>query len=158
MHQTAFQHNCADGGYEVNYGVASIPTNTGTSVSAGVMDRFMCFDHDYSDEQIEAIKTFFDYFYDDARYSEWVLMEGFLPATQSGAEAMVKADPSQESWISILDSCKFYPTAKAEWQMLRRVLSTLNRELLMVKTLRHCLMNFRQLLQENNLNSRIMNM
>ena len=111
---------CADGGYEVNYGVASIPTNTGTSVSAGVMDRFMCFDHDYSDEQIEAIKTFFDYFYDDARYSEWVLMEGFLPATQSGAEAMVKADPSQESWISILDSCKFYPTAKAEWADVKK--------------------------------------
>ena len=111
---------CADGGYEVNYGVASIPTNTGTSVSAGVMDRFMCFDHDYSDEQIEAIKTFFDYFYDDARYSEWVLMEGFLPATQSGAEAMVEADPSQESWISILDSCKFYPTAKAEWADVKK--------------------------------------
>ena len=111
---------CADGGYEVNYGVASIPTNTGTTVSAGVMDRFMCFDHDYSDEQIEAIKTFFDYFYDDARYSEWVLMEGFLPATQSGAEAMVKADPSQESWISILDSCKFYPTAKAEWADVKK--------------------------------------
>ncbi len=69
---------CADGGYEVNYGVASIPTNTGTSVSAGVMDRFMCFDHDYSDEQIEAIKTLFDYFYDDARYLSGY--DGRIPA------------------------------------------------------------------------------
>ncbi len=39
------------GGNEVNYGVASIPSNTGESVSAGVMDRFMCFDNDYSDDR-----------------------------------------------------------------------------------------------------------
>ena len=56
----------ATGGNEVNYGVASIPSNTGESVSAGVMDRFMCFDNDYSDEEKAAITTFFDYFYDDA--------------------------------------------------------------------------------------------
>ena len=106
---------CADGGYEVNYGVASIPTNTGTSVSAGVMDRFMCFDNDYSDDEKAAISTFFDYFYDDARYTEWVDMEGFLPATKSGGEALAAANEDMASWIDILDSCKFYPTAKAEW-------------------------------------------
>ena len=53
----------ADGGHEVNYGVASIPTNSGESVSAGVMDRFMCFDNGYSDEELAAVTTFFDYFY-----------------------------------------------------------------------------------------------
>ncbi|MCI9175658.1 MAG: extracellular solute-binding protein, partial [Lachnospiraceae bacterium] len=37
-----------DGGNEVNYGMAPIPNNNGTSVSAGVMDRFMCFDNEYS--------------------------------------------------------------------------------------------------------------
>ena len=106
---------CADGGYEVNYGVASIPTNTGTSVSAGVMDRFMCFDNDYTDEEKAAITTFFDYFYDDARYTDWVAMEGFLPATKTGGEALAAADPDMASWIDILANCKFYPTAKAEW-------------------------------------------
>ena len=35
----------------------------------------MCFDNGHSDEKLEAIKEFFDYFYEDARYSEWVLME-----------------------------------------------------------------------------------
>ncbi|MDE7011474.1 MAG: extracellular solute-binding protein, partial [Oscillospiraceae bacterium] len=65
----------------INYAFAAIPTNGGNpSVSAGVMDRFMCFDNDHSPEKIEAIKTFFDFFYDDTRYSDWVLMEGFLPA------------------------------------------------------------------------------
>lgn len=105
----------ADGGYEVNYGVASIPTNTDESVSAGVMDRFMCFDNGYSDEELAAVTTFFDYFYEDERYSDWVLMEGFLPATMAGGEAVAAADESMAAWVDIVGSSKFYPTAKAEW-------------------------------------------
>lgn len=105
----------ADGGYEVNYGVASIPTNTGESVSAGVMDRFMCFDNGYSEEELAAVTTFFDYFYEDERYSDWVLMEGFLPATTAGGEAVAAADESMAAWVDIVGSSKFYPTAKAEW-------------------------------------------
>ena len=106
---------CAEGGYTVNYGVASIPTNTGVSVSQGVMDRFMCFDNDYTDEELAAVTTFFDFFYEDTRYSDWVLMEGFLPATSAGGKIMAAADPSQAAWIDIVGSSKFYPTAKAEW-------------------------------------------
>ncbi len=105
----------AEGGYSVNWGVASIPTNTGVSVSQGVMDRFMCFDNDYSDAEMEAIKVFFDFFYEDTRYSEWVLMEGFLPATSAGGEIMAAADPANAAWIEIVGSSYFYPTAKAEW-------------------------------------------
>ncbi|MDD5931981.1 MAG: extracellular solute-binding protein [Oscillospiraceae bacterium] len=105
----------ADKGMSVNYGVASIPCSTGTSVSAGVMDRFMCFDNDYTDAELAAVTTFFDFFYDDARYSDWVLMEGFLPATSTGAELVAAADESMAAWIDIVGSCKFYPTAKAEW-------------------------------------------
>ena len=105
----------ADGGNEVNYGVAAIPSNTGEAVSAGVMDRFMCFDNGYSDEELAAITTFFDYFYDDVRYAEWVAMEGFLPATKTGGEALAAEDEDMANWIDILSNCKFYPTAKAEW-------------------------------------------
>ena len=68
-----------------------------------------------TDEEKAAITTFFDYFYDDARYTEWVDMEGFLPATKTGGEALAAANEDMASWIDILDSCKFYPTAKAEW-------------------------------------------
>lgn len=111
----------ADGGYEVNYEVAPIPTNGGNpSVSAGVMDRFMCFDNGYSDAEMEAIKTFFDFFYDDARYSEWVLMEGFLPATSTGGEIIAKEDESMASWVDIVGSCNFYPTAKTEWDDVKQ--------------------------------------
>ena len=84
-----------EGGYSIHYEVAPIPTNTDTSVSAGVMDRFMCFDNGYSDEKLKAISTFFDYFYDDQRYSDWVQI--------------------MAAWVDIVGSSKFYPTAKAEW-------------------------------------------
>ena len=106
---------CAEGGYEVNYGVASIPSNTGVSVSQGVMDRFMCFDNGYTDEELAAVTAFFDFFYEDERYSDWVIMEGFLPATTAGGEIMAAADPDAAAWIDIVGSSKFYPTAKAEW-------------------------------------------
>ena len=105
----------ADKGLSVNYEVAAIPCTTGTSVSCGVMDRFMTFDNGYSDAEMEAITAFYDFFYEDTRYSEWVLMEGFLPATSAGGEAMAAADPALAAWIDIVGSANFYPTAKAEW-------------------------------------------
>ncbi len=104
-------------------GPNSIPqyvADGGYSVSAGVMDRFMCFDNDYSDAEMEAIKTFFDFFYEDARYSEWVLMEGFLPATTTGGEIIAKEDESMASWVDIVGSCNFYPTAKTEWDDVKQ--------------------------------------
>lgn len=104
-----------DGGYEINYGVSTIPTNTDTSTAQGVMDRFMVFDNDDDDTKLAAISKFFDTFYDDEPYSQWVLMEDFLPATSTGADAMVKADDSYSGWLDILANAKFYPTAKAEW-------------------------------------------
>ncbi len=104
-----------DGGYEISYGVSTIPTNTGKSTAQGVMDRFMVFDNDDDEEKIAAISTFFDTFYDDGPYSEWVLMEDFLPATSTGAEAMVAVNEDYASWIDILSNARFYPTAKAEW-------------------------------------------
>ena len=108
---------CKVGGYEVNYGVASIPVNgDNASVSAGVMDRIMCFaEEGRSDAELAAITAVVDAFYDDEPYSEWVLMEDFLPATSAGGEAMAAANPESAAWIEIVGSAKFYPTAKAEW-------------------------------------------
>lgn len=42
-------------------------------------------------------------------------MEGFLPATKAGGEAVAAADESMAAWVDIVGSSKFYPTAKAEW-------------------------------------------
>ena len=120
------------GKYNVNWGVASIPTNNANgSVSQGVMDRFMCFDNDYTDAEMDAIEKFFDFFYEDTRYSEWVIMEGFLPATKAGGEIMGKADPDNAAWIEIVGSSSFYPTAKAEWADVKQgVIEVLQKALL----------------------------
>ena len=99
----------------INYGFAPIPTTAGGSVSAGVMDRIMCFDNSQSAEQMAAITAVVDAFYDDEPYSEWVLMEDFLPATTTGNELCAAADPGMAAWIDVIGSAKFYPAAKAEW-------------------------------------------
>lgn len=101
---------------DVNYGIASLPTNGDmTPASVGVMDRIMCFDNGYSAEELAAITTVIDAFYDDEPYSEWVLMEDFLPATTTGNELCAAADPGMAAWIDVIGSAKFYPAAKAEW-------------------------------------------
>ena len=117
---------------QINYAFAAIPTNGGNpSVSAGVMDRFMCFDNGHSDEKLEAIKTFFDFFYEDTRYSDWVLMEGFLPATSAGGEIVAASDPDMAPWVDIVGSCKFYPTAKAEWANVKQGVINVEQQALM---------------------------
>ena len=100
----------------INFGIASIPANEGKSTSSvGVMDRFMVFENEDTDDKVDAIKTFFDFFYEDTRYSDWVIMEDFLPATKTGGEIMAAANPDAASWIDIVGSAKFYPTAQAKW-------------------------------------------
>lgn len=123
---------CASNENPINFAIAPIPTNGDKpSASAGVMDRFMCFDNGYSDAEIEAIKTFFDFFYEDQRYSDWVLMEDFLPATSTGAELVANANPAMASWIDIVGSCRFYPVAKAEWADVKQgVIDVLQQALL----------------------------
>lgn len=109
-----------EGGSNINFGVAPIPANGGSSVTVGDMHRFVCFDNGYSDEELGAVQTFFDFFYADTRYSAWAQMEGFLPATRSGIETIAAADPGMAPWADIVGSCQFYPTARAEWGSVER--------------------------------------
>lgn len=108
----------------VEYGTAALPYNEGKDVSAtGVMDRMMAFKDDSAPDQAkrnEAIGKFMDFFYDKEMYVGWVSMEGFLPAIDSAVASLVKADPSFEAWLGVLQSCRFYPTAKADWQTVKQ--------------------------------------
>ena len=116
----------------INFGIASIPANEGKSTSSvGVMDRFMVFDNDDTDDKTDAIKTFFDFFYDDTRYSDWVIMEDFLPATSTGGKIMADADPAAASWIEIVGSAKFYPAAQAKWNDVKQGVIKVQQEALL---------------------------
>ncbi|MDO4547574.1 MAG: extracellular solute-binding protein [Clostridia bacterium] len=106
-------------GYSINLATAAIPHNEGAaSGSTGVMDRVMAFrDDSYPDQAArnEAIGKFLEFFYSAEVYTGWVSMEGFLPAVSSAVASLIEADPSFGAWLDVLDSCQFYPTAKAEW-------------------------------------------
>ena len=120
----------ANGG--INYGIASLPTNGDKAgASVGVMDRIMCFDNGYTDEELAAVTKVVDAFYDDEPYAEWVLMEDFLPATSTGNELCAAADPGMAAWIDVIGSAKFYPAAKAEWADVKQGVIAVQQEVLL---------------------------
>ena len=111
----------ADAGNLVNYQACLIPANEGkANASMGVMDLVLCFDNDQTDADMAAITAVVDAFYADEPYAEWVLMEGFIPATDKGGELCVAADPAMESWINLVAGAKFYPAAKPEWMDVKQ--------------------------------------
>ncbi len=111
-------------GYSVDYGIAAYPHNEGKKTgAAGIMDRVMAFRKDaYPDQAArnEAIGKFLTFFYAQENYVGWVSMEGFLPAVNSCAAALVEADPDFAAWLEMLKGCQFYPTAKAEWDQVKQ--------------------------------------
>ena len=64
-------------------------------------------------------------------FSDWVLMEGFLPATSAGGEIVAASDPDMAPWVDIVGSCKFYPTAKAEWANVKQGVINVEQQALM---------------------------
>lgn len=113
-----------DKGGEVKMATAPIPAAKGeTAASVGIMDRIMAFKDDSAPDQEArnaAIGKFLEFFYAPENYVGWVSMEGFLPAVNSSVEQLVAEDPEFKTWLDILNTCKFYPTAKAEWDQVKQ--------------------------------------
>ena len=109
---------------EIKMDYVAIPANEDkNSSSVGVMDRIMAFkDEKEKDPEArdKAIGKFLEFFYEPENYVGWVSMEGFLPAVNSAVESLIEKDPSLEAWLDILENCKFYPTAKAEWDEVKQ--------------------------------------
>ncbi|MFJ2509452.1 extracellular solute-binding protein [Arthrobacter citreus] len=97
---------------DLNYGVASVPTNTGEPSTLGVADRLMAFKND--GDKAEAITKFMDFFFAEDQYVNWVQTEGFLPTTKSGSEAM-GSDETLKPFLEMLPSANFYPTTNPAW-------------------------------------------
>ncbi len=113
---TQIESVCAEAGNNINFKATLIPCNEGKSnASMGVMDRIMCFDNGYTEEELAAITAVVDAFYDDQPYADWVLMENFIPATIQGGELCIQADPAMEDWINLVAGAQFYPASKPEW-------------------------------------------
>ena len=117
----------------VNYQSVNIP---GQGVGLGVCDQLMVFKNDAAPDQAartEAIKAFFDFFYDCERYSDYMVFEGFLPATLDSSDYLASnaekhkvggSDATGNSeyfktFCAQLPDCQFYPMSKAEWMDVR---------------------------------------
>ena len=109
-----------DAGGKVNYAASLLPANEGVAnASMGVMDRIMCFaEEGRSEAELAAITKVVDAFYDDEPYADWVLMEGFIPATASGGDICIAKDPALESWVNLAAGAQFYPSI-AGWDEVK---------------------------------------
>ncbi|WP_129668906.1 extracellular solute-binding protein [Phytoactinopolyspora endophytica] len=115
----AFMEQVEEG--EVDYGVATHPTNDGTEPSThGIQDYLMAFRQD-GNQQI--VSDFLAYFYEPENYSEYLEVEGLLPTTGSGADEF-RDDEEQAEYIELLEYARFDPTAEPVWSEVRGTLDS----------------------------------
>lgn len=117
----------------VNYQSVNIP---GKGVGLGVCDQLMVFKNDAvknQDARTKAITAFFDFFYDCERYSDYMVYEGFLPATLDSSDYLASnaekhkvggSDATGNSeyfktFCAQLPNCQFYPMQMAKWMDVR---------------------------------------
>jgi len=88
----------------------------------GVCDRLEVFKDDSAEDQearTAAISKFFDFFYDDERYADYMVFEGFLPTTQTAADLqkmMILSHPGSISCRAATSTRQLRPNG----QMLNR--------------------------------------
>ena len=117
----------------INYEFAPFPTAEEgmTPVSMGVSDQFMVFkNEDAKDEEarLAACTKFFDAFYALDTYADYMVFEGFLPATLDASEYLATNADKHEDRLGVAGSneyfalfcpmavsAQFYPESKAEW-------------------------------------------
>lgn len=95
--------------------------NCSASSTLGVQDGLMIFNGNAkggedSPEKKEAIKKFLDFFFDADRYVQFMINEGLLPSTQSGAQHLAELAPEQAAYIDILAGAKFYARNLVDWR------------------------------------------
>ncbi|HET7343670.1 MAG TPA: extracellular solute-binding protein, partial [Methylomirabilota bacterium] len=100
---------------KVAYGVAAMPTNTGTSVTLGVEDYLMAFKKKGNQE---AVKKFLDLYYQPDNITRWISAEGFLPVTKSGL-ARMSGDARLAPYLDALPTARLAPTTDPAWDKVK---------------------------------------
>jgi multiple sugar transport system substrate-binding protein len=100
---------------KVDYGVAEMPTNTGTSVTLGVEDYLMAFKKKGNQE---SVKKFLDLYYQPENITRWITAEGFLPVTKSGLREM-SANPKLAPYLAALPNARLAPTTDPAWDKVK---------------------------------------
>jgi multiple sugar transport system substrate-binding protein len=100
---------------KVDYGVATMPTNIGISVTLGVEDYLMAFKKKGNQE---AVKRFLDLYYQPENITRWIAAEGFLPVTRSGLRQMSDS-PKLAPYLDALPTARLAPTTDPAWDRVK---------------------------------------
>jgi multiple sugar transport system substrate-binding protein len=64
----------------------------------------------------EALTKFLDFFYEDARYEEFMIREGFLPTIKTVGDKMASEKKEMKIHLDAIATAEFYPLDKVGWQ------------------------------------------
>ena len=100
---------------KVEYGVAAMPTGTGTPVTLGVEDYLMAFKKKGNQD---AVKKFLDLYYQPENITKWITAEGFLPVTKSGL-ARMSGQAKLRPYLDALPNARLAPTTDPAWDKVK---------------------------------------
>lgn len=95
--------------------------NVSSSSTLGVQDGLMIFNGsakggEDTPAKKAAITKFLDFFFQPEYYTQFMINEGLLPATQSGAQRLAELEPDQSAYIDILGGARFEANNLVEWR------------------------------------------
>jgi multiple sugar transport system substrate-binding protein len=100
---------------KVDYGVAPMPTKMSEPQTFGVTDYLMAFKKPGNQE---AVKAFYDLYYQKDQVNQFIKAEGFLPVTKSGIE-FFKDDPKLKVYLDTLPNAHLTPTDDPTWDKVK---------------------------------------
>jgi len=101
---------------KVDYGVAPMPTSDGgTPQTFGVTDYLMAFK---KPGNAEAVKAFYDLYYQPDQVNTFIKAEGFLPVTKSGLQKFAD-DPKLKVYLETLPNVHLTPTDDPTWDKVK---------------------------------------
>jgi multiple sugar transport system substrate-binding protein len=101
---------------KVQYGVAPMPTKDGGPPQTyGVTDYLMAFK---KDGNAEAVKAFYELYYQPDQVNTFIKAEGFLPVTESGIREF-SSDPSLKVYLDTLPNIHLTPTDDPTWDTVK---------------------------------------
>ena len=101
---------------KVSYGVAPMPTHDGGAPQTfGVTDYLMAFKKPGNQE---AVKAFYDLYYQKDQVNAFIKAEGFLPVTKTGLQVF-SSDPKLKVYLATLPNIHLTPTDDPTWDKVK---------------------------------------
>jgi len=102
----------------LKWGKGPIPVRDGVEPFVfGVQDVLISFKTDHTDR--EALSLFLDFLYEDDRYEELILREGFLPVTRTVGDNLSLNNPAMTKNLDALKRAMFYPIHDPAWSTVQ---------------------------------------